>query len=172
MRTIKTLLAAAAIATVPLASHAITVVTNLDDAPAVNNLSDMPFVFGGFTERGEQGGSYSYNFFNDLDTPVLFGTTAFAGPNITDGITLTFSDGTVLDLGSNSESSAEIRFDQGEAFSLALDYSETGSDPLGRFGFAINVAAVPLPAGALLLTTALGGGMAVARRRKSKANKA
>ncbi|WOI58423.1 VPLPA-CTERM sorting domain-containing protein [Palleronia sp. LCG004] len=169
MRKIQTMIAAAALAAIPAVSQAVTVVTNINDGPAINNVSEMPFAFSGFTRSGEPGGTYTFNFFNDLDTPVLFGTTAFAGPNIVEGVTLSFNDDMAIDIPANSEASVDPIFAAGESFSLTFDYGSTGERPLGRFGFAVNVAAVPLPAGALLLTTALGGGLAFARRRKAKA---
>ena len=166
MNKFKALMGALAVAALPMTASALTTITsNIDATNELDDGTDYGAVF--TTRGGEAGSQLMYTFTNNTGGAVKIDTSGFTGPNI-GGLVITFN-GTTLTIPAGTTADFISFLDVGESSDFFLDYGVTNPNvSQGTFGTSLTVAAVPLPAGALLLVSAIGG-MAIARRRKTAA---
>lgn len=150
IKTLKKIGAVAAATLAPMSASALTATgaTNGD----VVKFSDMTQNVGLFFTSAPESGSFSLTLFNDIAASMRLGfSTLFdSGESISVSV-----NGTVMPSG---DFSAAVGF--GSTVELVVNYIATTS---GSFGFSL--AAVPVPAAAVMLLTAIGG-LALVRRRK------
>lgn len=173
----KSILLAGAVALAPFAASAVTLdpANTLVDGVTYDVYSMPEFGFGATFATSDGAGTYTFTFENNTSDSVALTTTIatilqtkmslFSGT----GASIAFDDG------STGLSAAPGDFMSGmfmttigamDSVSLVVAYG----DPIGNPDIDLKVfaeaVAIPLPAGALLLGTALGG-LGLARRRKS-----
>jgi len=152
-------------------------VTVINDGDTVDITSNSVFI--GDVDATGGAGSWSVTF-NALTDPLLATATA----SLTNVVAGTFSDLVMSWIASSDDFVlATTTIDENNLSpSLSTVFTDNGvfggddnpqyllitwSDSLAGASFDLDVAAVPLPAGGLLLLTALGGMAAVRRRRKA-----
>ncbi|WP_209509842.1 MULTISPECIES: VPLPA-CTERM sorting domain-containing protein [unclassified Ruegeria] len=169
---------AVALAAVVTMAGSASALTSVSAGGSYDITSDNAFIGNVIVDTSQPGGTgpgtYSVNFTSPL-TPLLSKANASVTLNVSKaftGLSMSWIDAATNSVIStaavltgvttlNSTFTAANTSGQNLVFSWA-GVANTG----GNVGFDFDVAAVPLPAGGLLLLTALGG-LAVARRRKT-----
>lgn len=143
-------------------------------------LSGTPYDFQAGFIGSDDAGKFKFEFVNDSQNDMIVELSGFtilqdSISKFAGGVTTTFgAQAFSTDAGVLDQFSATTRLAAGAFIDLIIEYG----DPMGATGlggpvgpdldFLIAATPVPLPAGAALMVTALGG-MAAMRRRKSAA---
>lgn len=172
---LKTLAAAAIIAAAPFAANAYSInsISNIANG-GTYDIASGPYYWDASFDGGDGSGSVSFTFTNttgsDAHVQIADGTVGqsnvgqFAG-----GVTASWAQGGSANIAGSNTS-------VGGGFSISTFIADNTTDVLtinwaGATGFKsdidFTIAAVPLPAGVLLLGTALVGAGAFASRRKA-----
>ena len=180
----KATLAAAMVVSMGAAAEAATL--SPDNTIVSGNMYDInlgPYFFDVAMTRTDGILSYTFTFENTSATAQTFGasvatvlqsTAQFLGGMTaawTNGDAVAIAQGTggISDPSRTQGFSIFTQLDAGESDTLTLFFGDTASTSVrGRAGLQMTVAAVPLPAGGLLLIGAIGG-LAALRRRKAAA---
>lgn len=167
---------AAALALGPVAASATTIVNN---GGTYDLLADSYFFNGDF-EIGDKAGSYTFDFINTASTTasVVFGATVLqVSAAFKPGVAFLIDGQPSVSVVAGETTGFVDSFfvDAGETVSILVAFGrvvDTGLFAGGMadidFALEASVAAVPVPASALLLASAVGG-LAFARRRKARA---
>lgn len=150
IKTLKKIGAVAAATLAPMSASSLTV-TGAVDGETIN-FSDMTQNVGLFFDSAPESGSFSLMLFNDVAASMRLGFSTL----FNSGETISVSIDGVTQPG--TDFSAAVGF--GNAVELIVNYAATSA---GSFGFSL--AAVPVPAAAALMLTAIGG-LALVRRSK------
>ncbi len=170
----KTLATAALLAVAPLAANAfsVTAASNLANG-GTYDIANGPYFWDATFTGNDGAGSVSFSFTNttgsDAHIQIADGTVGQSNVGSFAGVTASWANG-------GSTTIAQSNTSVGGGFSISSFIADGASDVLtlswgNVSGFKSNidftVAAVPLPAGFLMLGTALFGAGALASRRKS-----
>jgi hypothetical protein len=162
------------IAMLPAAASAVTLDTTNNIGDGGNyDIFGGPYFFGASFDGTDGAGVFAFNFFNgsatDKTVGVTIGTvlqTAFSAV-FTSGVTAEWLNGGSAFIPQGVTSTFEITtlLAPGTADTLKVTYGDVVGG--GRADIDLVIAAVPLPAGGLLLIGALGGLAALRRRKKA-----
>ena len=168
--------AAVSVALLPAAASAVTVdssSTIFDSGPSLDILGG-PYFFGATFTNVDGAGMFTFDFFNSSATQttvgVTIGTVLQSTAAFTGGLTAAWLAGGSVTIPEGVTDSFQIStlLGAGATDTLKINYGAVVGGSAGRADLDLTVAAVPLPAGGLLLLGALGG-LAALRRRKQAA---
>lgn len=165
--------AAVSIAMLPAAASAVT----LDATNNITNTGSFdifggPYFFGASFSGTDTSGMFSFDFFNssatDKTVGVTVGTVLQSTAKFIGGVTAEWLNGNSIFIPEGKTQVFEITtlLAAGSSDTLKITFGDPSGG--GRADIDLTVAAVPLPAGGLLLLGALGG-LAALRRRKQAA---
>lgn len=168
----RTLIAAAVLGALPFAASAVTLNPGNDIADGGSyDLSTGPFNWGADFQDGDAAGSVSFtfnnDFSNDADAEAMGTVLQFIG-TFADGVSVAWAGGGADAIASGTTGmfyvATNIAF--GGSDSLMISWGDvTGNADID---VAIKASVIPVPAGVVLLGTALAG-LGFARRRKQMA---
>lgn len=171
---IKSVIAAALIAAAPLAAAAATLTSGASHDLFDASGSQIGWNYNEAFGNGASAGSYTFTLYNNLpssDTLVLSVNTVLQFGDLA-----LFNDGVVISFGDETQTIAQGDVAHGTLSAVVaagetVDLTVTFGDVTTQYGLVSDidisvVAEAPIPAGAVLLLTALGG-VAATRKRKA-----
>lgn len=177
MNTIKMLCVSAALSLAPLTASAVTFDADNTIAPGDTGIDILsgPYFFDATFRNDDAAGSFSFGFTNtsasDVTVGTVIGTVLQSTGRFLGGLTVSWANGTSATFSEGATGFFRIIsvLAAGSSDTLTLNYGDPVGGPRDRANVDFTVAAVPLPAGGLLLLTALGGAAALRRRKKATA---